>query len=99
MNTILIWGVLDMKTLFIQKCLASNQICLARAAAEGNPGYVTWVFHTYTLKIERALNGVDAVNLIIQTASGRNWSSVNATIKRLKHLFLGDLELLNDEFD
>lgn len=50
MNTILIWGVLDMKT-----CLASNQICLARAAAEGNPGYVTWAFHTYMLKIERCV--------------------------------------------
>lgn len=52
---ILIWGVLDMKTLFIQKCLASNQICLARAAAEGNPGSVTWAFHTYVLKIERCV--------------------------------------------
>ncbi len=47
----------------------------------------------------RLLNGVDAVNLISQTASVRCWSSVNATIKRVKRLFLGDLELLNDEFD
>lgn len=47
----------------------------------------------------RLLNDVDSVNLISQTASVRRWSSVNATIKRLKRLFLGDLEQLNDEFD
>lgn len=40
-------------------------------------------------------DGVDS--LISRTASGHNWSSVNATLKRLKHLFFGELELLNDE--